>query len=83
MIGKILGAVLGAQAAEHTSKVGGAGGAVLGVAAASVLRRMSIPAMLALGAGGYAYKKWSDKREAETTKRKNFQTPPKASKAAA
>ena len=82
MIGKILGAVLGAQAAEHTSKVGGAGGAVLGVAAA-VLRRMSIPAMLALGAGGYAYKKWSEKRDAETAKRKNFQTPPKTSKAAA
>ena len=78
MIGKILGAVLGAQAAEHTSKVGGAGGAVLGVAAASVLRRMSIPAMLALGAGGYAYKKWSDKREAERAKRKSFETPPAA-----
>ena len=56
---------------------------MLGVAAASVLRRMSLPAMLALGAGGYAYKKWNDRREAETTKRKNFQTPPKASKAAA
>ena len=83
MIGKILGAVLGAQAAEHTSKVGGAGGAVLGVAAASVLRRMSLPAMLALGAGGSAYKNWSERREAETTKRKNFQTPPKTSKAAA
>ena len=83
MIGKILGAVLGAQAAEHTSKVGGAGGAVLGVAAASVLRRMSLPAMLALGAGGYAYKKWSERREAETTKRKNCQPPPKTSKAAA
>ena len=78
MIGKILGAVLGAQAAEHTSKVGGAGGAVLGVAAAGVLRRMSIPAMLALGAGGYAYKKWSDKREAEQAKRKSFETPPAA-----
>jgi hypothetical protein len=83
MIGKLIGAVLGAQAAQHTAKVGGAGGALLGVASASVLRRMSIPAMLALGAGGYAYKKWSEKREAETTKRKNFQTPPKKAKAAA
>jgi hypothetical protein len=83
MIGKILGAVLGAQAAEHTSKVGGAGGAVLGVVAASVLRRMSIPAMLALGAGGYAYKKWSEKREAETSRRRDFQTPPKTAKASA
>ena len=83
MIGKILGAVLGAQAADHTSKVGGAGGAVLGVVAASALRRMSLPAMLALGAGGYAYKKWSEKRGAERSRRKDFQTPPKASKAAA
>ena len=83
MIGKLIGAVVGAQAAQHTAKVGGAGGALLGVASASLLRRMSLPAMLALGAGGYAYKKWSEKRDAEQSKRKNFQTPPKTSKSAA
>jgi hypothetical protein len=83
MIGKLIGAVAGAQAARHTSKVGGAGGALLGAASASVLRRMSIPAMLALGAGGYVYKKWSDRREADKSRRKNFETPPKTSKAAA
>jgi hypothetical protein len=62
MIGKIIGAALGAKAAEHTRGVGGAGGALLGVGAAALLRRMSLPAMLALAAGGYAYKRYSDKR---------------------
>jgi hypothetical protein len=82
MIGKILGGIVGAQAAQHTSKVGGAGGALLGAASAGVLRRMSIPAMLAVGAGGYAVKKWSDRREADKAGRKNFESPPRTSKAA-
>ena len=83
MIGKIIGGIVGAQAAEHTSKVGGAGGAVLGAASVALLRRMSIPAMLAIGAGGYAFKKWNDKRKAQDAKRKDFETPPKTSTAAA
>lgn len=69
MIGKIFGAVLGAKAAEHTSKVGGAGGALLGVAGASLLRRLSLPALIALTAGGYAFKKWSDKQDAAPAQR--------------
>nr|QMS48025.1 hypothetical protein WG33_0224 [uncultured bacterium] len=64
MIGKIIGAAVGAQAAQHSARVGGMGGAVLGATAASVLRRASIPALLAVAAGGYAFKKWSDRREA-------------------
>jgi hypothetical protein len=64
MIGKILGAVVGAKAAEHSTKVGGAGGALLGVAGATLLRRLSLPALVALTAGGYAFKKWSDKKDA-------------------
>jgi hypothetical protein len=77
MIGKILGGIVGAQAAGHTSKVGGAGGALLGAAAATVLRRASIPAMLAMAVGGYAFKKWNDKRQADDTRRKDGETPPK------
>ena len=77
MIGKVLGAVVGAQAAQHTAKIGGAGGALLGAASVGLLRRMSIPALLAIGAGGYAYKKWSDRREGENARRKSFETPPK------
>lgn len=62
MIGKIIGAAIGAKAAERTRGVGGAGGALLGAGAAAVLRRMSLPAMLALAAGGYAYKRYSDRQ---------------------
>lgn len=65
MIGKIIGAGLGAKAAEHTKSIGGPVGAAIGAAAPFVLRRMSIPAMLAIAAGGYAYKKYSDKKEAK------------------
>lgn len=69
MIGKIVGAVLGAKAAEHTRGVGGAGGALLGMGAAAVLRRMSLPAMLALAAGGYAYKRYADRQTKPAAKR--------------
>lgn len=78
MIGKIIGAVAGAKAAKHSREVGGTRGALLGAAAVPLVRRMSIPAMLAIGAGGYAYKKWSDRREAEKAKRRSFETPPGA-----
>ena len=61
MIGKVIGAFVGDRLAKKTSAVGGAGGAALGVVAAAVLRRMSLPAMLAIGAGGYLAKKMSDK----------------------
>lgn len=76
MIGKILGGIAGAKAAEHSRNVGGAGGALMGVLSASVLRRMSLPALLAVGAGGYAFKKYKDRRDAGKTKRKSFETPP-------
>ena len=69
MIGKIVGAALGAKAAEHTRSVGGAGGALLGVGAAALLRRMSLPAMLALAAGGYAYKRYADRQGKPARKR--------------
>jgi hypothetical protein len=62
MIGKILAGVAGARAAK-TSGGSGAGGALLGVAGATLLRRLSIPAMIALAAGGYAVKKWTGRRE--------------------
>ena len=53
MIGKVIGAYVGDKIAKQTSVgIGGAGGAALGVIAATALRRMSLPAMIALGAGG-------------------------------
>ena len=62
MIGKIIGGLAGAKMAEKTSKLGGTGGALLGAAAVGVARRLSLPALIALGAGGYAYKKYSERK---------------------
>ena len=63
MIGKIIGAYAGDKLAKKVDGfgIGGAGGAALGVVAASVLRRMSLPAMLAVGAGSYVAKKMFDR----------------------
>lgn len=76
MLGKVVGALVGAKVAEQTEAVGGIGGAVLGVAATSMVRRMRLPALIALAAGGYAVKKLSDKARADRAKRKSFETPP-------
>ena len=70
MLGKILGAMIGKKAA------GGTSGALLGAAGATVLKRASVPTLLAVTAGGYAFKKWKDKRDAAKAKRKSFETPP-------
>ena len=65
MIGKIIGAYAGDKLAKKVDGfgIGGAGGAALGVVAASVLRRMSLPAMLAVGAGSYVAKKMFDRSQ--------------------
>lgn len=62
MIGKVVGAFLGDKIAKQTSGMGGATGAALGVLATSVIRRMSLPAMIAVGAGGYLAKKYMDRQ---------------------
>lgn len=82
MIGKIIGAFVGDRLARQTNAIGGAGGAALGVVATTVLRRMSLPAMVVLGVGGYAAKKVFDKRQAGETeaKRSKSAKPAKASK---
>ena len=83
MLGKILGAAVGAKVAEQTESVGGVGGAVLGAVSVAVTRRMRLPALIALAAGGYAVKKLSDKALAAKAKRKSFETPPNKPAAAA
>lgn len=65
MIGKVLGAFLGGKVAQHTRGIGGPTGAAIGVIAPAVLRRMSWPAMVALGVGGYLAKKVLDKDAAK------------------
>ena len=61
MIGKVLGAIAGAEASKYTRQIGGTGGAILGALAVPVLGRLRLPALLALGAGGYLAKKLSEK----------------------
>lgn len=61
MIGKLIGAAAGAQVAKHSKNVGGVGGAAIGALAVPFISRLRIPALLALGAGAYAFKKLTDK----------------------
>ena len=59
MIGKLFGAWLGEKVAGQNS---GAKGAILGYGAAAIARR-SVPALAAITLGGWAYRKWRDRRE--------------------
>ena len=63
MIGKIIGAVAGSKIAEHTRGLSGPFGAVAGVFTATALRRFSVPALIALAAGGYFAKKALDSKQ--------------------
>lgn len=63
MLGKMIGALVGGKLAKQTKGMGGTTGAIIGAAAPVVLRRMSIPAMIAMGVGGYAVKKFLDKKD--------------------
>ena len=65
MIAKIIGAAVGAKAAKESKALGGATGAALGAVVPFVVRRLSIPTMLVMGAGGYAAKRFFDKKQAE------------------
>ena len=63
MLGKLAGAFLGGRLAGRHS---GAKGAILGYGAASLARR-SVPALAALALGGWAFRKWRDKRRAHAS----------------
>jgi hypothetical protein len=60
MIGKLLGAWIGDKVAGKNE---GAKGAVLGYGAAALAKR-SVPTLAALALGGWAFRKWRDKRRA-------------------
>jgi len=62
MIGKIIGAIAGNRAAKHVSGISGPGGAVLGVGAAALARRLGTAGLIAAGVGGYFLKRHLDKR---------------------
>jgi hypothetical protein len=61
MIGKLFGAWLGEKAAGKNE---GAKGAILGYGAASLAKR-SIPTLAALALGGWAWRRWRNKRRAD------------------
>ena len=63
MIGKLIGAGIGAALSKETRKVGGTTGAILGAVAVPVVTRMRIPALLALAGGGYLAKRLADKAQ--------------------
>jgi len=69
MFGKIIGGIAGAKASDHFRGIGGTGGALLGVGAATLLRRLSPLGLVALAAGGYAFKRYRDKQEKPGRKR--------------
>lgn len=66
MIGKMIGAMIGAKAAKSASGgLGGAGGALAGAGTVAVARRLGPLGLVAAGVGAYAYKRYSDRRKAE------------------
>lgn len=77
MIGKIIGAMAGAKAAEHARGIGGPGGALLGAGAVAVARRLGPIGLLAAVAGGY----WLKRRNEKAERAKPKQKPKSAAKA--
>jgi len=60
MLGKLAGAWLGEKIAGQNQ---GAKGAILGYGASALAKR-SLPTLAAVALGGWAFKKWRDKRRA-------------------
>ena len=60
MLGKLAGAWIGKKVAGRNE---GAKGAILGYGAAALARR-SVPLLAGAAIGGWAFKKWRDKRRA-------------------
>ena len=63
MIGKLFGAWLGEKAAGKNE---GAKGAILGYGAAALAKR-SVPTLAALALGGWAFKKWRERRRSKAS----------------
>ena len=63
MIGKILAAVAGAKAADGTRGVNEPAGALLGVGTLMLVRRFGLPGVIAAAAGGWALKRYNEKRQ--------------------
>ena len=66
MLGKILGTIAGNQAARHIDGINGPVGAALGMGAATVIRRLGPWGLIAVAVGGYALKRYQDKKKQDT-----------------
>jgi len=75
MIRRMIGAAIGASLAKKHPAAGGATGAMLATAVPFIISRVSLPAMIVLGAGGYVAKRYLDKKAAEQAAKP---TPPSA-----
>ena len=62
MLGKLAGAWIGSKVAGENE---GTKGAILGAGAAALGKRV-VPTIAALALGGWAFKKWRDKRRAHS-----------------
>jgi hypothetical protein len=62
MLGKIIGGLVGAKLSKGASGVNEPGGMVMGAVAVAVARRFGIPGMIAAAAGGYALKRYQERR---------------------
>lgn len=58
MIGRLIMAVVGNKVAKQARGIDGTTGAVIGAIAPTILRRVSLPSMLAVAAGGYLASKF-------------------------
>lgn len=63
MFGKIIGAIAGKKLASRPGGISSSGGALLGAGAVTVLRRLSPLGLVAALAGGYAAKRYYDKKQ--------------------
>lgn len=61
MFRKLIGAAIGASVAKRHPASGGVTGAMIASAVPFVLSRVSLPAMVAIGVGGYLAKRVLDK----------------------
>lgn len=64
MLNKIIGAKIGSTIAKKVTGSNSTTGAMIGAAVPFVISRVSLPAMIVMGAGGYVAKRMYDKRKA-------------------
>lgn len=76
MIRKLIGAAIGASVAKRHPAAGGVTGVVLASAVPFVIRRLSLPGMIAMGVGGYVAKRYMDRKESAMTATPALPPPP-------